>query len=106
MGPAADRGPSPRTSDVPKSIGIIDMIEMRPSAGLAHAPGVVVVLEAYPSDDPEDSVGRDVRLCTPDGRRRIARIEAVRDHGVTISFFFRSLSKSDVPLGTRVELQA
>jgi hypothetical protein len=84
---------------------VLDTIEIRPSAELVHAPGLVAVLDAFPSDNPDAFVGRDVRLHTPDGQERIARIEAVRDHGVTISFFFRNLSKAGLPLGSRVEFE-
>jgi hypothetical protein len=106
MGLASRPSPSPirPQGDASGSIGIIDTIEMKESLRIAHAPGVVAVLDAFPAAEPEAFVGRAVRLRTPDGRSLPARVEAVRDHGATISFFFRGLTRADIPVGSRVEL--
>ncbi|HMB07793.1 MAG TPA: hypothetical protein VKP69_29195, partial [Isosphaeraceae bacterium] len=70
---------------------------------IAHAPGVVAVLDSFPAAEPDAFVGRAVRLRTPAGRSIPARVGAVRDHGTTISFFFRDLTRMDIPAGSWVE---
>jgi hypothetical protein len=96
--------PSPQGVDAPVGVGIIDTIEMKESLGIAHAPGIVVVLDSFPSADPQAFVGRDVRLLIPGGGELAARVDAVRDHGTTISFYFPGLTKADIPAGSRLEL--
>jgi hypothetical protein len=103
MGLASRRSPNPQRAEVPASVGIIETIVMKESLAIAHAPGVVAVLESFPSADPQAFVGRTVQLQSPAGRVLAAQIEAVRDHGTTISFFFRGLTAADIPLGSRVE---
>jgi hypothetical protein len=100
MGLASRR--SPQRVDATAGIKIIDTIEMKESLRLAHAPGVVVVLDSFPSADPQAFVGRGVRLLTPSGGELAVQVDAVRDHGTTISFFFPGLTKGDIPVGSRV----
>ena len=76
---------------------------MKPEFGIAHAPGVVAVLDAFQPPNPDAFVGRVVRLRRPDGPSRAATIEAVRDHGATVSLFFRGLTGDDLPAGSIVE---
>ena len=89
--------------DAPVGVGIVDIIEMKQSLQIAHAPGVVAVLDSFPSAAAQTFVGRDVRLLTPAGRELAVRVDAVREHGTTISFFFRGLTKADIPVGSRLE---
>ena len=103
MGLASRPSPIRPQVDVPGGIGIIDTIEMKESLRIAHAPGVVAVLDAFPAAEPAAFVGQTVRLRTPAGHSLPARVEAVRDHGATISFFFRGLTREDIPVGSRVE---
>jgi len=97
------QSPSPRPIDGPRGVGVIDTIEMKRSLGITHAPGVVAVLDAFPSADPQSFIGRGVRISTPAGRERTARVEGVRDHGTTISVFFGGLTRADLPVGSRIE---
>ena len=101
MGLASRR--SPQRVDAPAGVEIIDTIEMKESLRIAHAPGVVAVLDSFPSADPQAFVGRGVRPRTPAGRELAAQVDAVRDHGNTISFFFPGLTKADIPVGSRLE---
>ena len=94
---------SPQRVDTPAGVGIVDTIEMKESLRIAHAPGVVAVLDSFPSADPQAFVGRRVRLLTSAGHELAAQVDAVRDHGTTISFFFSGLTKADIPIGSRLE---
>ena len=105
MGLASHPSPNPRQADAPRGVGIVDTIEMKESHRIAHAPGLVVILDSYPSADPQAFIGRGVHLRTPAGHVLAVRVEAVRNHLATISFFFRDLSKADVPAGSRVEFE-
>lgn len=102
MGLASRPGSSPPRID-PGGVGIIETIEVKGTPPSAHAPGLVLVLDAYPLSEPGGFVGRAVRIRIPSGRTLPARIEEVRDHGATISLFFRDLSRNDVPEGSRIE---
>jgi hypothetical protein len=103
MGLASRQSPSQQRADVPASVGIIDTIVMKESLAIDHAPGVVTVLDSFPSADPQVFVGRAVDLRSPAGGVQTAQIDAVRDHGTTISFFFRGLTAADIPVGSRLE---
>ncbi len=89
--------------DAPGRVGIIDTIEMKESLRIPHAPGVVAVLDSFAATELERFVGRAVRLLTPTGGSTPARVDGVRDHGTTISFFFRGLTRRDIPEGSWVE---
>src|SRR4051794_32131078 len=90
MGPASRPGPGSRATDAPSGVAIVEIIEMKSSLGIAHAPGVVAVLDSFPATDSQAFVGRGVRLFSPAGELTAhAKVEAVRDHGPTISLFFR-----------------
>ena len=103
MGLASRRSADQPRIDNPGGVEIIETIEMRESLGIAHAPGIVAVLDSFPSAEPDAFAGRQVEIRIPDGRSIPARVEAVRDRGATISFFFRGLTPTDVPEGSRVE---
>lgn len=85
------------SSDVP----VIDIIEMKHGWGFVHTPGMVAVLENFPMPDPEVSIGRVATIRHEDGRALTAEVEGVgrgaRSHGVTVRFFFRDLTPTDVP---------
>ena len=102
MGLVSRRSTDPRHEAV-GGVGVIDTIIMKPSLGIAGAPGVVAILDGFRPADPGAFVGQVVRLRTPSGATCSAPVEAVRDHGTTISFFFRGLNGADVPVGSRVE---
>jgi hypothetical protein len=106
MGLASRPSPGHAQVDAPGGIGIIETIAMKESLGIAHAPGVVAVLDAFPAAEPEAFVGQSVRLRTPAGRSFPAQVDAVRDHGTTISFFFRGPTRADIPVGSRVEFDS
>lgn len=86
-----------------RGVGIIDVIEMKESLRVGHAPGVVAVLDAFPAEDARAFLGRSVRLRAPSGRAVAAKVEGIRDHGTTISLFFRGLTPADLPAGSRIE---
>lgn len=92
--------------DPREGVAVFDVIEMKPSLGLDHAPGVVAVLDAFPSSEPQKYVDRPVVIRAADAEPRFARVGAVRDHGATVSFFFQNLTGADVPVGSRIEFEA
>ena len=83
---------------------VVDLIEMKESLGLSHAPGIVAVLKRFPMANPEILVGRRVSIRRPDGAERVESVEAVRDHGTTTSLFFRGLIPGDIPIGSSIDL--
>ena len=89
MGLASRQKPDLQRVDALDGVAITETIDMKESLRLTHAPGVVAVLDSFPSDDPQSFVGRIVRIRTPEGRELVARADAVRNHITTISFFFR-----------------
>lgn len=89
---------------MPTTAQVLDAIAMREGIGHRYAPGVVVILDHLRPDDPDAYIGKRVHITNPSGRAFDAAVEAVRDHGVSISFFLRGLSKADVPIGSRVEI--
>jgi len=104
MGLSYDRRPAaPAVEDLP-GFCVFDVIEMREGIGLEHAPGVVVILDHLRPDDPDEYIGKRIHITNPSGRSFDATVEAVRDHRASISFFLRGLSKTDVPIGSRVEI--
>ncbi|HWE40031.1 MAG TPA: hypothetical protein VG406_26000 [Isosphaeraceae bacterium] len=103
MGRASGPSLETRRVESPASVRVIDTIEIKASLPVDHAPGLVVILEDYRPSDLPGFVGRTVRLRDDSGRTTRARIEDVRDHGATVSFFFPGLSTADVPVGSRVE---
>jgi hypothetical protein len=105
MGLASHKSPSPLDVNAPVSVGVIDTIQMKESLGIAHAPGIVAILDTFRPADPQTFVGRRVRLRTLAGRELPAQVDAVRDHGTTISFFFRGLTTADLPIGSRIEFE-
>ena len=78
-------------------VGIHDVFEIKRTHGIDHAPGVVVVLTDFPSDDHRRHVGTVAVLRTADGLARTMIVEDTRDHGTSISLFFSDLVKSDIP---------
>lgn len=83
---------------------VFDLIEMRESAGHRYAPGVVVILDHLRPDDPNAYIGKHVHITNPSGQTFDAKVEAVRDHRASISFFLRGLTRTDVPIGSRIEI--
>ncbi len=106
MALASRQNPSRGAIDPREGVAVLDVIEMEPSLGLGHAPGVVAVLDGFPSPEPQKYVDRPVVIRTAGGEPRYARVGAVRDHGATISFFFQNLTGADVPVGSRIEFEA
>jgi hypothetical protein len=105
MGLASDQSlEQPRTDE---EIGgqVVDIIVMKESYGIVHAPGIVAILGDCRPSDPQGLIGRTACIRTPDGLSRLARIDATRDHGKTISFFFKGLASEDVPIGSFITLK-
>lgn len=48
-----------------QGVGVVDAIEMKSSLGIAHAPGLVAVLDGFPSSDPQKYVDRPVVIRAP-----------------------------------------
>ena len=84
------------------SARVADVFEIKASYGLESPPGVVVVLENFPSTALESFIGRAVDIRTEAGRRFAARVGATRNHGSTISLFFERLCREDVPIGSSI----
>ncbi len=101
---ASGRSLEPLRTDEKVGVRVVDTIEMKESYGIAHAPGIVAILEDYRPADPQGYVGRTARIHSPDGLSRLARIDGARDHGKTISFFFKGLTRTDVPIGAFIAL--
>jgi len=106
MALASDRNQAPAQAEVHRGVGVVDAIEIKPSHGLPHASGVAAVLDAFPAVAPRDYVGRTVHIRTPAGSELTAKVGDVRDHRTTISLFFEGLTRSDVPIGSRLEFEA
>ncbi len=104
MGLASGRSLGPLRADDEVGVQVVDTIEMKESYGIDHAPGVVAILGDCRPADPRGYVGRAARIRTPDGLSRLARIDGARDHGTTISLFFRGLAPADVPIGASIVL--
>ncbi len=102
MGLASGRSPATQPLESRRGIGIVETIAMKEGMGIVLAPGLVVILESFPSADPQAFVGREVRLLTPEGGDSSRRIAAIRDHGTTISVFFPGLTRAEVPVGSRI----
>lgn len=81
-----------------------DAFDLKDSYGLDHDPGVILVLEPNPVQDPQALLRRRVRVSTPQGSVRRVTIDAVEDHGPTFSLFLKNLTRDDVPIGSLVDL--
>lgn len=79
-----------------------DLVEVRPSYGLDCPPGLGVILESCPMDDPSSLTGRSACIRVRGHEPRVERIADVRDHLTTISFFFEGLTAADVPIGSTI----
>jgi hypothetical protein len=105
MGLVSRPSPGPRPVDASGGIRVMDVIDMKESLGTAYAPGVVVVLDSFPSAHPQGFAGRIAQIRTPSGHAFSAPIEAVRDHLKTISFFFRGLTSAEIPIGSCLDFE-
>ena len=86
-------------------VRVCDAFEVKAAHGLDGPPGVVVVLDGFAYRSPRRLIGRAVRIVTGTGDPVRATIDEVRDHGTTISFFFKGLSTRDVPIDAMVSLE-
>lgn len=86
-------------------VQVHDAFESKASYNLDDPPGMVAVLEGFASRSPGRFIGQAVRIVTGSGTPIRATIDDARDHGTTISFFFKGLSKRDVPIGSIVSLE-
>ena len=86
-------------------VRVHDAFDSKASYNLDYPPGVVAVLEGFASRGPGRFIGKAVRIVTGSGTPIRATIDDARDHGTTISFFFKGLSKRDVPIGSIVSLE-
>ena len=88
--------------ETPAGVAVVDVIPIRLAHGLDYPSGLAVVLDACPAADPTSFVGRVASIRPPGGVPRGERIADVRDHEVTISFFFEGLKREDVPIGSTI----
>lgn len=101
MPPPADHPRRP-PSAARRWVRVGDAFEIEASYGLRSPPGVVAVLENFPSPDPESFVGRTVEARTEAGHTYTAQVAAAKDHGPTISLLFEGLGREDIPIGSRI----
>jgi hypothetical protein len=66
---------------------------------------VVAVLDGFAYRGPGRLIGRAARIDAGAGGPIRATIADARDHGATISFFFKGLTTRDVPIGSIVSLE-
>lgn len=104
MGPGLNpnRVQHPGSDKARGSVRVQDAFDIKPSYGLDHDPGVVLVLDSFVVEDPRALVGQIVGIRTPGGRVWRVAIDDVRDHGKTVSLFFKDLTKADLPIGSIV----
>jgi len=86
-------------------VPVHDVFESKPSYQLDYPVGVAVVLDAFPYRYPRRFVGKEVKIVTGTKQEIRATIDDARDHTTTIGFFFKGLSKRDVPVGSLVFLE-
>jgi len=82
-----------------------EVFEIKDQHRTGHAPGLVTVLDRLVSQDPTLLVGKRAVIRTPGGKTLCLRIDGARDHGVVNSLFFTSLTTTDVPIGSGVEIR-
>ena len=85
-------------------IYVIDVISIKSSYGTTTTPGTVAVLDGFRSEEPQAHVGRTASIRTPDGSSCLVKVDAVRDHGKTISLYFQDMNAASVPIGSLVDL--
>jgi hypothetical protein len=85
-------------------VRVQEAFDLKPSYGLDHEPGVVLMLDAFVVEAPQSLIGKRARVRTPSGRDWEVPIGDVRDHGTTISLFIKDLTSRDMPAGSLVEL--
>jgi hypothetical protein len=86
-------------------VRVHDAFDSKTSYNLDGPPGVVAVLDGFAYRGPGRFIGKAVRIDAGAGDSIRATIDDARDHGTTISFFFKGLSKRDVPIGSIVSLE-
>jgi hypothetical protein len=86
-------------------VQVHDAFDSKASYNLDYPPGVVAVLDGFAYRGPGRFIGKTVRIVTAGGPPILATIDDARDHGTTISFFFKGLSTRDVPIGSIVSLE-
>lgn len=97
-----DRDPIEKLRD---GVRVRDAFEVKASHGLDSPPGVVAVLDGFAYPDPRRFIGKAIRIDAGAGELIRAPITDARDHGATISFFFKGLSTRDVPVGSILSLE-
>jgi hypothetical protein len=88
-----------------EGVPVHDSFDSKASDNLDDPPGVVAVLDGFRYRGPRRLIGKPARIVTAGGTPIRATIDDARDHGTTISFFFKGLSKRDVPIGSIVFLE-
>jgi hypothetical protein len=96
---------NPTSDDARREVRVQDAFDIRPSYGLDHEPGVVLVLDSFVVEDPQAWIGTVTRVRTPSGRAWHVVIDDIRDHGTTISLFVKNLTREDLPVGSTVEME-
>lgn len=101
MGRKSDRSVEQPTEDGRAVARVHDLIAIPRGIAAGAIPGLAVILEAFPDEQPERFVGGTAWFDATDPERA-ARILAVRDHGATISLLLEGLTKADLPIGTAI----
>jgi hypothetical protein len=102
---ASSRSGNRKSDRLRDGIRVHDAFDSKALYNPDDPPGVVAVLDGFAYRGPGRFVGRAVRIDTGAGDPIRATIDDARDHGTTISFFFKGLSKRDVPIGSIVSLE-
>jgi hypothetical protein len=87
------------------AVRVIDTFEIKESYPTSHEPGVVAVLDSSPAPDAQAFVGKSVRVRPTTGAAFDAPVDGARDHLKTVSFFFKGLTKEDIPIGSCIEVE-
>lgn len=93
-----------RSSDQGDVLMVKDVFEIKEQHRTGHEPGLVAVLDRLVSQDPTRLIGKAALVQTPGGGILRLRIDGARDHGVVNSLFFKSLTTTDVPIGSSIEI--
>ncbi len=83
-----------------------DVFEIKEDYRTGHEPGLVAVLDRLVSPDPASLIGKAALVQSPGGEMLRLRIDEAKDHGAVNSLFFKGLTPAEVPIGSRIEIQA
>lgn len=85
------------------AVAVKDAFAIRPGMpGTDHAPGLIIIIDGRQCGFDLPAMGATVDFVRPDGVSGRAVVEEMKEHGDGRSFFFGSLSKDDIPIGSVV----